>query len=278
MDAPTVKKQIAWQPLTARGVAAFASAALGRLLLVQFVIALLASATVVWFLHRAWYPVIDEAVAQLPEQGEIVYGRLEWRGKSPILLAEGHFLAFSVDLEHRGGARSPAQVQVEFGRTDVQVSSLFGFERIAYPLTLAVGFNHIEVGPWWGAWAPALLGIVAGLVIVGLMATWAILATAYCWIVWLVASGANRRLTWRGSWRLAGAALMPGALLLTGAIISYGLGAMDFLKFALVVVAHFVVGWIYLVLCPLSLPQTAVEVVPANPFGMPPSPLDSTKK
>jgi hypothetical protein len=269
MDTPNLKKQIAWQPLTARGVAAFASAALGRLLVVQFVVALLAAGTVVWFLHRAWFPVVDEAIGRLPEHGEISSGRLDWRGDSPALLAEGRFLAFAVDLDHKGGARSPAHVQVEFGRTDAQVSSLFGFVRMNYPRGPAVGFNRSEMGPWWGAWAPALLAIAALLVIAGLMGTWAALATGYCWIPRLVAFCADRELSWRGSWRLAGAALMPGALFLTGAIISYGLCAMDAIQFTVAVAAHFVVGWVYLAVSPLCLPRTVTTVAPENPFAPP---------
>ena len=80
MNASDDKAQFAWQPLTVRGVAAFASATLGRLLLVQFIVALLAAGTVVWFLHRAWFPMIGEAIRQLPPQGEIRSGRLDWPG------------------------------------------------------------------------------------------------------------------------------------------------------------------------------------------------------
>src|SRR5687767_9056439 len=40
----------AWQPITFRGVAAFAGAKLGRLLLVQLIVALLTAGAVGWFL------------------------------------------------------------------------------------------------------------------------------------------------------------------------------------------------------------------------------------
>src|SRR6185295_4390797 len=112
-DAP------AWQPLTPRGVAAFARAPMWRLWLVQFLFAAAVAATVGWFLHVNWFPIIQQAVRRLPEQGEIRAGRLDWTNASPQLLAEGRFLAVSVDLNHGGGVRSPAHVQVEFGRDDV---------------------------------------------------------------------------------------------------------------------------------------------------------------
>ena len=126
MSASDDKAQIAWQPLTARGVAAFARASLGRLLLVQLIVALLAAGTVVWFLHECWFPTIGEAIRGLPPQGEIRAGSLDWTGPSPARLAEGRFLAIAVDLDHTGEARSPAHVQVEFGRADFKVYSLLG--------------------------------------------------------------------------------------------------------------------------------------------------------
>ena len=79
MNESVEKAQFAWQPLTVRGVAAFARAPLGRLLLVQFMVALLAAGTIVWFLHKAWFPQISEAIRQLPLQGELRAGRLDWR-------------------------------------------------------------------------------------------------------------------------------------------------------------------------------------------------------
>ena len=42
MNAPNGKTQVAWQPLTVSGVAAFAGGTLSRLLLAQLVVALLA--------------------------------------------------------------------------------------------------------------------------------------------------------------------------------------------------------------------------------------------
>ena len=113
MSASDKTAQFAWQPLTVRGVAAFASARLGRLLLVQFIVALLTTASVVWFVHRAWFPIIGEAIRALPAEGRIRSGRLDWPGPSPVCLADGRFLAFIVDLDHTGEARSPAHVQVK---------------------------------------------------------------------------------------------------------------------------------------------------------------------
>ena len=45
MDAPLEKPPFAWQPITPRGVAAFARASWGRVLLAQFLCALAAAGT-----------------------------------------------------------------------------------------------------------------------------------------------------------------------------------------------------------------------------------------
>ena len=267
MNESVEKAQFAWQPLTVRGVAAFAGAPLGRLLIVQFMVALLAAGTVVWFLHKAWFPKIGEAIRQLPPQGELRGGRLDWQGATPSRLAEGRFLALVVDLDHTGEARLPAHVQVEFGRTDCQVFSLFGYAQIAYPRDWAVAFNRTELGPWWGAWAPAILAMAAGLVVVGLMVSWAGLATVYFLPVWLAGFFVNRDLSLRGSWRLAGAALMPGAMLMCAALFYYAWGGLDLVRLAAAGAVHLVMGWVYLLVSPLRLPRHPATAAKANPFA-----------
>ena len=269
MDAPTEKLPFAWQPLTPRGVGAFARASLSRLLLVHLVVAIWAAVVVVWFLNSAWFPAIGEAIHHLQPTGEIRAGSLTWGGDSPLTLADGRFLAFTVDLKHKGGARSPAHVQVEFGKADFQVFSLLGFVPETYPAA-RVPFNRPELEPWWGAWSVAILGIVALAVMGGLFVCWMALATVYAVPTWLLAFFADRQLTLRGSWKLAGAALMPGALALTVGIIFYGLGVLDLVQLVVWAAAHFVVGWAYLVASALSLTRrTELATARPNPFDEP---------
>src|SRR5438477_11837048 len=89
-EVPRVgKREFAWQPLTFGGVAAFARASLKRLLLIQLICAAVVTGTVIWFFEQAWLPMIFEAVRQMPSEGEIRSGRLEWRGESRQRLAGG---------------------------------------------------------------------------------------------------------------------------------------------------------------------------------------------
>ncbi|HEY5909610.1 MAG TPA: hypothetical protein VJA21_03290 [Verrucomicrobiae bacterium] len=258
----------AWQPMTPAGVAAFASASLRRLWLVQFVIAVLAAAVVLWFLHADWFPVIQTAIRRLPTQGEVRSGRLLWQGNSPVTLAENHFLALSIDLRHEGGARSPAHLQAEFGERDFVLLSLFGVVQTPYPRGYTIAFNRDELEPWWGAWRPAILAMTALSVIVGLMLCWALLALVYTPGAWLLAFFANRDLTLPGSYRLCGAGLIPGALFMTAVMVLYGVGTLDVLLLLIMTATHFVIGWIYVILGSFRRPRIREATTrTGNPFG-----------
>ncbi|MGD0744360.1 MAG: hypothetical protein ABSA45_04310 [Verrucomicrobiota bacterium] len=261
----SVDSAFAWEPLTPRGVAAFAHARPGRLLLVQFIVAVLTSAAVDCFLHMGCFPTITAAIKQLPDQGEIRAGRLNWHGESPALLAEGGFLAFDVDLEHAGQIHSPAQMQIEFGRESVRVISLLGYADFRYPSDQPLYFDRTDLEPLWDAWKPDILGIATGAVVVGLMLAWTVMATVYFLPVWLFCFFADRDLNFRQCWRLAGAALMPGALLLAATIAFYALGALDLIQMSFAFGAHLVLGWIYLFISPLFLTRTS-PTEKRNPF------------
>ena len=264
MRAPA-ESTFAWEPLTPRGVAAFARARLSRLLLVQFVVASLAAAAGVWFLSDGCFPTVRAAIRNLPVTGEIRAGRLDWPGHPPQLLAEGRFLAFIIDLNHSGQIHSPANVQIEFGRESVRVISLLGYTEQDYPRDWIISFNRTELEPLWGAWEPELLAIAVLAAVAGLMLAWAALAAIYFLPVRLISFYANRDLDFRGSWKLAGAALMPGALLLTVAVVLYGFAVLDLVQFCFIFAAHFTLGWIYLFLSQLCLPR----IDPASPKGNP---------
>jgi hypothetical protein len=212
-------KPTAWQPLTPRGVAAFARAPLRRLMIAQFLFALAAAVTVVWFLRTAWFPTVRAAISQLPARGRVESGKLNWTNDSPVLLAEGHFLAFVVDTNHAGTVRSPAQVQVEFGRDDIYFYSLAGYREWPYPKDWNFGFNRAELQPWWGAWEPPVQWLAFCGMTLWCLVSWTVLATVYVFPAWIGGFFANRDLKLRQGWKLAGAALMPGALVMIAAIL-----------------------------------------------------------
>ena len=69
---------------------------------------------------------------------------------------------------------------------------------------------------------------------------------------------------------IAGAALMPGALFLSGAIVLYGLGGLDPIQLAAAAGAHLLIGWIYIIAGVLALPRHP-EAGLKNPFVPPTS-------
>ncbi len=255
----------AWEPITPRGVAAFARASFERLFVVQAVVALLAAAAMVWLLSDGIFPTVDAAIGELPETGEIHGGKLEWRDDSPVMLAEGRILAFSVDLEHGGALRSPADFKFEFGSDSVRVFSLFGETEFSYPPGYIVAANETDARPAWGAWAPDILGLAAICTFFGLMLVWALLAKVYFLPVWLICLFTNRDLSFGASWRLAGAALMPGALLLSLSLVLYAIGGFDIVQLCFAFGMHLVIGWIYLFVSPLFL-NRALPAEKRNPF------------
>jgi hypothetical protein len=256
----------AWEPFTPRGVASFARASYERLLVVQCLMALVVALLSVWVLAHGFFPTVSAAVQQLPDTGQIILGELEIPDGSPRLLAEGHFLAFIVDPKHSGQIRSPAQFQFEFGGDSLLIFSLFGMAEIDYPADQSFYFNQADLQPKWEAWAPDILGLAGLAVFLSLFLSWNALAVVYCLPVWLVAFFANRDLDFLQSWRLAGAALMPGALLMGVSLWLYGIGAFDLVKLCFAFGMHLVVGFIYAFVSPLFL-NHAVSASGNNPFS-----------
>ena len=261
-----MESALAWEPLTPRGVAAFAHARLSRLLLVQFIVASLVAIAFVRFLANDCFPTVRAAIQHLPATGEIRGGRLNFPEAAPQRLAAGHFLGVMVDFNHTGQLHSSADVQIEFGRESVRIISLLGYAEQDYPRDWRVSFNRTDLEPPWGAWEPEWLAIAVPATVIGLMLSWAVLAAIYLLPAWLAAFFMNRALDFRASWKLAGAALMPGALLMAAAIVLYDLAALDFVQFSFLLAAHLVLGWIYLFLSQFFLPRTESAPDPGNPF------------
>jgi hypothetical protein len=256
------------EPLTPRGVAAFAGASFRRLVVTQFVLAFIAAVAVAHFFHSACFPAVQAAIDNLPLTGQIQSGRLAWTA-GPQMLADGRFLAFDVDPDHSAQLRSvTADIQIEFGHDTVRVMSIFGFADFSYPAGETVPFNQPQLDPLWKAWRAEILFLIAAAAIIIFPVIWWILAVIYFLPVWLMGYLANRELNLKGSLKLSGAAILPGALLMTAAIILYTLGVLNLIAFLFVFAAHFVLHWLYLFSAQFFLPRGAVATATPgeNPF------------
>ena len=269
----------AWEPVTPRGVAAFAYASLGRLCAVQLVVALLAAIAIAGFLKTNWFPVVREAIRQLPEGGEVRNRQLIWRGAAQIRLAESGFLALSVNLNDNGAMSGAADVQIEFRKKQMRCRSLLGFLPMDYPIGWIIAVDRNSLEPWWGAWElPILVGVLV-ITVAALFLSWALLATLYFPALYCLSYLRDRELTWAGSWRVAGAALMPGALFFTLGIVIYSLRGIGLVHLGVIFLLHLVIGWVYVFVGPLFLRRSAkVLSTGKNPFAPAPEPRSESKQ
>jgi hypothetical protein len=267
-DEPTS----AWpQPLTFGGVAAFAHASFGRLWTIQAIVAVLAALVVTLFFELNWVPPIVHTIQALPASGVVENARLSWpQNSTPVHTAESSFLWISVDPTSSLETMEGADLHVTFGGTGIRFGSIFGYVSCPYVDGYTIAANRSELEPWWGAWHPAITIGLGVLAVLGLFLVWTVLAWAYAWPARLIAFYADRRLSWAGAWRLSSAALLPGALFLTVAIVAYGLRHLNLVQLLAAGVLHVMIGWVYLLFSPFCLPREpspGSRSAPRNPFS-----------
>jgi hypothetical protein len=269
----------AWQPITPRGVAAFAVAPISRVLAVQFIVACLIAGAVCWFVAEAWLSTAKRAIRRLPESGGITNAFLVSPRMSTEPLARSRFIAFVLDLEGRTGAEVQSDVLVTFRRRDVRFCSLVGCATLRYDKAWEIPMSRVELEAAWGAWRSMFLSGVIVVTVAGLFASWLALALIAFPLIRLYAFFKDRQITLVGSWKLALASFLPGALITGGLIVLYGLEMIDLLRFLIGWSVHFFVGVGYLILAPLCLPKVpAAPAVNSNPFTAAPSEVPETPR
>ncbi len=239
----------ACQPLTFGGVAAFASARLGRLLLIGFLAASIFGGGLVWFLARDYCPVILQAIQKMPETARVADGKLH--GIPDNLISESKLLAIAVTSESAAEIGQGADVQFQVRQKDFCVSSIFrqdwGLQFDYDPRIQRSILSRSAVEPWWSAWEPVLLAGAGVGAAVAIFVSWIVLAAIYSAPAKFAAWFADRDLSWTGAGRLCFAAMVPGALVMTFAVVLYGSQAIDLVKLSFFWLAHLVLGWVYVV-------------------------------
>lgn len=265
-DKPLTPTQ-AWQPFTPRGVAAFGLATFTRLFFVQAAVAALVGFTLIWALRAAWVPVISEAIQQLPETGIIRHGQLNFSGPSPQRLAENSHLAVVIDLDGTRAAGHVADVEVAFEKKRVVLRGPLGAWWREYGSEYRFSFNRPELTPWWDARRWTLLALLALALAGSVFASWWLLALLYVPLVKFIAFFADRAVTWGGAWRVAAAALLPGACLVALGLLLYGFGVIPLFQFGLLYTLHIVAGLVFVITSPFFLPKIFTAPGVKNPFG-----------
>ncbi|HXE41930.1 MAG TPA: hypothetical protein VN516_02810, partial [Candidatus Baltobacteraceae bacterium] len=118
----------------------------------------------------------------------------------------------------------------------------------------------------WGAWSVDILFMISAVVLIALLLSWTILAGIYCLPVSLLGFFTNRNLSIPASFKLSGAALMPGALLMTAGILFYNFGFLNLVSLSFIFAAHFLVGWIYLIVSFFFIARISADKPKENPF------------
>ncbi len=259
----------AWQPFTPRGVAAFGFATFTRVFLVQGTVAALVGFTLIWALRAAWVPVITEAIQQLPETGIIKRGELSLTNQSAQRLAENSHLAVVIDLDGTREAGHVADVEVAFEKKRVVLRGPLGAWWREYGSEYQFSFNRPELTPWWDARRWTFLALLAIALAVSVFASWWSLALLYVPLVKFIAFFADRAVTWGGAWRVAAAALLPGACLVALGLLLYGSGVIPLFQFGLLYALHLVAGLVFVITSPFFLPKISTLPDLKNPFSTP---------
>ncbi len=269
--APKPDEPQAWQPLTFGGVARFARAHLARIYLMQILFAAISGGVCIWFFATAWSPVIGEAIRQLPEQGALNRGVLEWKGHFPVRLAASAHVSIAVDLDVSMPDAEVGDWVFVFNRKEILASSIFGVFAASYPREWSFPVNRPYLEPWWGAHKPFLLAGIGVAVGVALLVCWMIMSLVYAPVVRLGAFILDRKLSMSGAWRLAMMALMPGSLWVCVSLILYETRTLEIIGFLAAYILHFIVGWVYVTGALYNLPSS-ISSAEANPFDASASP------
>jgi hypothetical protein len=261
--------QPAGQPFTFGGVARFAHAPIGRLLLQALLFGLLTGLATTWLATVGWAPVLDEAVAALPERAAIQNRTLAWSERSGRLLGANQYLSLEVVLQNAPRDSASADVSVEGHVTHLVIRSVLGAAIVPYP-PVNLTLDRATTVPAWGAWrAPFLFGLIPGTALV-LILSWTILAIPYSLVARVIGGIFRRDLTSVRAWKLCVAAQLPASLLMTFAIALYASGHVSVLFIPVMLVAHFIPTLLFLLVSPCLVPKRAKELhgpSKKNPFN-----------
>lgn len=234
--------------------------------------AALSVASVLYFLSHCWEPMIQQAIGQLDNGGEIRNGILQPGGaKTDVILASNPYLTIALDWTGTSARDQASDVRLIIQIDRVLGCSLFGCTAIDYRQIGDRPVGRSETGAWWEAWRPTITTAISLGQVFLLILSWWVLAILYAWAIRLFAFYLDREVDFGGATRVAQAALIPGALWLTVAVFFYARGWLNLFGLLVVFVMHLPVGWIYAGLACRNLPARP-DVLPANPF----QPLDST--
>lgn len=241
-------------PLTFSGVASFASTGWGRLFLWQAIVIATIAGSLMLLLGQHWSPVLDTAIAQLPERGGLIEGRLQWPDSQTGTLAGNQFLRIIVDPKGEQLHGQIADLQIELRSESWVVGSIFGYAEFPYALE-TFHIDRKKQIPWWGSRRPFLLigislsiGLIYGVVslLLGFVGIWPSKTVAFF---------SDRQGGTGPLFRLGTAAWFPAGALLSAGSLCYALNLLPLMGLLSLIPLYFLIGWVYLFFSPFFLPH-----------------------
>lgn len=255
------------QPFTPAGVAAFQTRPTWQVPVWWLAVAVLAVLVVRAAWSGTWEAALDQAAHALPPSaGSVTDGRLFWSNATPVLtLHSGPFLGVAVSPDDPTAQGRTADVQLVLHRRGAVFGSLLGTLTVPYPRDFHLPLDTVTTPGSWAGWRGPVRQAVGAATAIALPASWTLLASLYAPVLWLWCLVRGRRATLGGCWRMAGAALVPGALVMLGAVGLYALGGLRLEGLLLAQPLHLLPGWILCLLAPRHLPPRTGPAGP-NPF------------
>lgn len=262
----------AWQPLTGRGAAAFADASPFRAIVFHLAMVVVCCGTASWTLSQTWVPAISRAVDKLPESAaEIRAGHFRWPDRESVVLGETPQFGVAVNPTGRISSGQVADLQIEFGPTELRFCSLTGYLGFPYPRDLIVGLDRVAGRAGWDAWFWAIATITLTAFFAAIAGIGWFGASVAALPAWLIGLLANRSLSLSGAWRLVLVCWIPGALLLNLGMWGYSRNWLHLVGLAGCSIGHFLVWMAWVLWAIIERPERPerpqrVAKEPPNPF------------
>ncbi len=250
-------------PLTFPGVAAFSLRSSAWLFAVWSLLAATGAGAVVWFLSACWEPVLENTIQSAPAELGLASGTLSGLPETPNQ-HQNRFLSLVLGSDPDTLENMTSDIQIRFTQDGMEWRSLFGAWAHPYPPNLQLDLSPDTVLPWWRARRTLFFSAAFLVVAIGLILTWLSLATLYYFPLVIAAFFLDR--TNACTWRLAGSALIPGAVIMTLAIVLYGIHLLNLLGLLLATALHFIAAWVFAFGAARNLPAAPQADPAGNPF------------
>ncbi|MEY4692026.1 MAG: hypothetical protein RIT19_2351 [Verrucomicrobiota bacterium] len=261
------RRGAAWQPFSGGGISRFAEARAGRTIAFLTGFALTTALVLGWALHTAWWPVLDRAILEFPEQGVALRGgRLTWPESGARLLADSPHLGVAVQPGDHEALGRTADLQLELLPGSLRLAGIAGFVELPWPTNAQVPLGRVEARAGWEAWRRPVLGAVIASATAAMLVVWSLWTLILAPVVRVVALLSRRRITLGGCWRLGAAACMGASPVLALGLAGYVMRWIPWPALAAVVAAHLLIAGLQLCWGLANRPRSDSKAPSDNPF------------